>query len=175
MMKKNLNYYLSLPYKIEIVPIAEEDGGGYLARLPQFGTLGIVGDGDTVEEALADLAENKKDRFRQYLEEGLGIPEPEVESDDYSGRFVVRLPKFLHRELTQSAQKNGVSLNQYVCALLAMNFQSDRLAATLTGVQKEIQSLNQHIGALKYQVIRKQRTIKYDTSELWADGYPEAA
>ncbi len=174
-MKKNLNYYLSLPYKIEIIPIAEEEGGGYLARLPQFGILGIVGDGDTVEEAIADLAENQKDRFRQYLEEGLGIPEPEAESDDYSGRFVVRLPKFLHKELTQSAQKNGVSLNQYVCTLLAMNFQSDRLAATLTGMQKEIQSLNQHIGALKYQVIRKQQTIKYDTSELRADGYPEAA
>lgn len=174
-MKKNLNYYLSLPYKIEIVPIAEEEGGGYLARLPQFGTLGIVGDGDTIEEALADLAENKKDRFQQYIEEDIGIPEPEVESDDYSGRFVVRLPKFLHRELTRSAQKNGVSLNQYVCALLAMNFQSDRLAATLTGMEKEIQSLNQRIGALKYQVIRKQQTIKYDDSELLADGYQKAA
>lgn len=174
-MKKNLNYYLSLPYKIEIVPIAEEDGGGYLARLPQFGTLGIVGDGDTIEEALANLLENKKDRFQQYIEEGLKIAEPETESSDYSGRFVVRLPKFLHRELTQSAQKNGVSLNQYVCVLLAMNFQSDRMAKTLSGVQKEIQSLNQYIGALKYQVITKQQTIKYDTSELLVDGYPEAA
>ena len=175
MMKKNLNYYLSLPYKIEIIPIAKEEGGGYLARLPQFGTLGIVGDGDTTEEAIADLAENQKDRFRQYLEEGLGIPEPEAKSDNYSGRFVVRLPKFLHRELTKSAQKNGVSLNQYVCTLLAMNFQSDRMAATLTGVQNETRSLNQYIGTLKYQVIKKQQTIKYDTGELWADGYPEAA
>ena len=75
-MKKDLSYYMALPYKIEIVSIPEDEGGGYLAGLPQFGTLGIVGDGDTKEDALADLAENRKNRFEQYLEEGLEIPEP---------------------------------------------------------------------------------------------------
>jgi len=174
-MKKDLNYYLALPYKIEIVPIAEDEGGGYLARLPQFGTLGIVGDGDTKEEALADLVENQKERFQQYLDEGLEIPEPEVENDDYSGRFVVRLPKLLHRELTQSAQKNGVSLNQYVCTLLAMNFQSDRLTATITGMQEEIQSLNQCIGTFKYQVNKSNQFGSYATGALCPDEYPAAA
>lgn len=81
-MKKDLNYHLALPYKIEIVPIPEDEGVGFLARLPQFGVLGIVGDGGTKEEALADLAESRKDRFRQYLEEGLEIPEPNVYIDD---------------------------------------------------------------------------------------------
>lgn len=50
-MKKNLNHYLALPYRIEIVHIPEDEGGGYMARLPQFGAMGIVGDGDTKEEA----------------------------------------------------------------------------------------------------------------------------
>jgi len=174
-MKKDLNHYLALPYKIEIVPIPEEEGGGYLAKLPQFGALGIVGDGDTKEEALADLAENQKERFMQYLEERLEIPEPEVGGDDYSGRFVVRLPKSLHRELALAAHKNGASLNQYVCTLLAMNFQSDRLAATLSGMQGEIQSLNQCIGALKYQMREKQPSGSYDVGALYADEYPAAA
>ena len=177
-MKKDLNYYLALPYQIEIVPIPEDEGGGYLARLPQFGTLGIVGDGDTKEEALADLEENQKNRFEQYLEEGLEIPEPEVEGDDYSGRFVMRLPKFLHRELAQSAKKNGISLNQYVCTLLAINFQSDRLAATLAGMQEEIQSLDQRMGDLKYlkdQVGKTQKFGSYNIRALCADEYPAAA
>lgn len=132
-MKKDINYYMLLPYKIEVIPIPENEGGGYMARLPQFGKLGIVGDGETKAEALADLEENQKDRFEQFLEEGLSIPEPEPEADrqDYSGRFVLRVPKFLHRELAQSARKNSVSLNQYVCALLAMNFQADRMAGAL--------------------------------------------
>ena len=110
-----------------------------MARLPQFGRLGIVGDGETKAEALADLEENQKDRFEQYLEEGRPIPEPEPDPDkqDYSGRFVLRMPKFLHRELAQSARKNSVSMNQYVCTLLAMNFQSDRTKPTLDAVHED--------------------------------------
>jgi len=115
-MKKNLDYYLSLRYPVEIIPIPEEEGGGYMARMPQFGDA-IIGDGDTPEEALADLEEFKKERFRDFLEAGKPIPEPEKE--EYSGRFVVRIPKYLHRALAEEAKKNGVSLNQFVTSLLA--------------------------------------------------------
>ncbi len=174
-MKKSRDDYLALPYKIEIVPIPENEGGGYLARLPQFGELGIAGDGDTPEEALADLAENQKERFEQYLEEGLNIPEPEVEEDGYSGRFVVRIPRFLHRELAQSARKNEISLNQYVCTLLAMNFQSDRMAAVLKGMQSELKSLNQCIGAIDYQVKNTWQLESYDIKTFYSDEYQAAA
>lgn len=40
------------------------------------------------------------------------IPEPVVD-DGYSGKFVVRLPKSLHRKLAIEAEKEGISLNQY--------------------------------------------------------------
>ena len=76
-MKKDLEYYLNLPYKIEIEPIPEEEGGGYLARLPLFGRMGITGDGETIEEALSDLKDFKKRNFEHYLKEGREIPEPE--------------------------------------------------------------------------------------------------
>lgn len=88
MVKRGLEYYLSLPYKIEIVPIPENEGGGYLARLPQFGKLGIVGDGETIEE-------NKKVRFQEYLDKRFKIPESEV--DNFRCKFILRIPKFLHR------------------------------------------------------------------------------
>ena len=52
------------------------------------------------------------------LEEGLSIPEPRDE-EDYSGKFVVRMPRSLHRELVESAAHDGVSLNQYINAVLA--------------------------------------------------------
>jgi len=115
-IERKLDYYLKLRYPVEIIPIPEEEGGGYIARMPQFGDA-IIGDGDTPEEALADLEEFKKERFRDFLETGKPIPEPEKE--EYSGRFVVRIPKYLHRALAEEAKKNRVSLNQFVTSLLA--------------------------------------------------------
>ncbi len=34
-------------------------------------------------------------------------------ADRYSGKFVVRVPKSLHRSLAAAAEREGVSLNQY--------------------------------------------------------------
>ena len=174
-MKKGLEYYLGLHYNIEIIGIPEDEGGGYLARLPQFGDLGIVGDGETIEQALEDLEKNKKARFQEYLEKGLGIPEPEPEDRTFSGRFILRIPKFLHRELARSAQKNGTSLNQYVCTLLAMNFQSDKLSFRLTALHEEIRSLHDSLGALRYQMDMGKDHIAHSIRGFHADEYPAAA
>ncbi len=46
------------------------------------------------------------------LENGFDIPEP-IQTENYSGKFVVRLPKSLHFKLAMEAEKEGVSLNQY--------------------------------------------------------------
>ena len=174
-MKKGLEYYLRLPYKIEIIGIPENKGGGYLARLPQFGELGIVGDGETIEQAIEDLEENKKIRFQEYLDDGLVIPEPEADDNDFSGRFVLRMPKFLHRELAQSAKKNGTSLNQYVCTLLAMNFQSDKLSFRLTALHDEIRSLHEPLGTLRYRMDMGKDHVPPSVSGFYADEYPAVA
>jgi len=36
----------------------------------------------------------------------------------FSGKFSVRLPKSLHRDLVTRAEQEGVSLNQYITAAL---------------------------------------------------------
>lgn len=46
------------------------------------------------------------------------IPEP-LSSKKFSGKFVVRVPAELHRELVLEAQENQVSLNRYVSNKLA--------------------------------------------------------
>jgi hypothetical protein len=37
----------------------------------------------------------------------------------FSGRVLIRMPASLHRELANAASNDGVSLNQFACALLA--------------------------------------------------------
>nr|WP_242953521.1 toxin-antitoxin system HicB family antitoxin [Enterocloster citroniae] len=39
--------------------------------------------------------------------------------EKYSGQFKLRLPKSLHRQLTQHSKREGVSMNQYCVYLLA--------------------------------------------------------
>ena len=76
-MRKGLGYYMLLPYAVEIIPIPEDQGGGYTVRLPQFGTMGIVGDGDTEIEALTNLKDVQCSRFQYYLSKDIGISELE--------------------------------------------------------------------------------------------------
>lgn len=119
-LKKNLKYYLNLPYKIEIEPILEKEGGGYLAKLPQFGAMGITGDGETIEEALKMLEQFKTIQFKRFIDQKRDIPEPQEEKqlNDFSGRILVRIPKELHQSMATNATNNGVSQNQYINYLL---------------------------------------------------------
>lgn len=108
-MKKNLDYYLNLPYKIEIVPSLE---GGYAARIVELS--GCISQGQTMEEITANIEDAKVCWLETALEEGTPIPEPILSSEDYSGKLVVRMPKSLHRVLTERAKEENVSLNQYI-------------------------------------------------------------
>jgi len=48
------------------------------------------------------------------VEKNLEIPAPSGSSDEYSGKFMVRIPKSLHRRLSEKAREDSVSLNQEV-------------------------------------------------------------
>ncbi|MCG2774755.1 MAG: PAS domain S-box protein [Desulfobacterales bacterium] len=116
-MKKDINYYMDLPYTIEVVPIPNSQGGGFIARLPEFGRLAITGDGESREEAIANLLAAQKERLSDYLRKGIKIPEP-VQEEEYSGKFLLRTPAKLHMILSKQAQAEGISLNQYVKSTL---------------------------------------------------------
>jgi hypothetical protein len=51
--------------------------------------------------------------FEDLLESGEDVPEP-LNKRRYSGKLVVRLPKYLHRQLAIEAAEEGVSPNQLV-------------------------------------------------------------
>ena len=72
----------------------------------------------TPQDALAGMQE----LIRQVVADMRGIgetpPEPLAERT-YSGRFVIRVPPEIHRELALKAAEEGVSLNRLVSARLA--------------------------------------------------------
>ena len=113
---KTIDYYLKLPYKLEIVP--DMDEGGFVARYPEL--PGCITVGDTLESVVKNLNDAKIEWITVALEDGNTIPEPST-YDDYSGQFKLRLPKSLHKLLADQSKEEGVSMNQYCVYLLSMN------------------------------------------------------
>ena len=116
MNQKTIEYFLNLPYTIEVMRESDPDEPGWVARVVEL--QGCITQGDD----FAELGEMVQDAMRSWievaLEDGQEIPEPRLE-EDYSGKFVVRVPKSLHRRLVNEAEREGVSLNQLINVALA--------------------------------------------------------
>lgn len=112
-MEKEIDYYLNLPYTRELIP---EPEGGWFVRIKEL--PGCMSQGDTPEEAMAMIKDAMQGWLEVALEHGQTIPEPRMD-EDYSGKFVVRVPKSMHRKLVEQADQDGVSLNQWIVAAIA--------------------------------------------------------
>jgi antitoxin HicB len=109
--------YMKLPYAIVVVHDADEDGNsGWVAEVEEL--PGAFSQGRTAEEAVERVRDAMRDWIAVALEDGAAIPEPRAAAD-FSGRFIVRVPSSLHADLVRSADREGVSLNQFVTGALA--------------------------------------------------------
>ncbi|MDU5912819.1 MAG: toxin-antitoxin system HicB family antitoxin [Anaerococcus vaginalis] len=109
-MKKNLDYYLSLPYSIITKEINDETGHYYVGRVEELYDVKTVG--NTIEELYKNIYEVLEMSIEDRLEDGEDIPEPIEEK--YSGRILARIPKSLHKFLSEQAEIENTSLNQLI-------------------------------------------------------------
>ena len=114
---KNVKEYLELPYNYIIQPVHDESGFYFYARVLELD--GCQSTGETFEEAYENLREAMEGWIETKLECGFDVPLP-VGYDDFSGKFLIRIPKSLHYKLTVEAKKEGVSLNQYTLYKLSI-------------------------------------------------------
>jgi predicted RNase H-like HicB family nuclease len=103
----NKNYRVALQY---------DPDGYWIAEHPELS--GCIADGETAQAALSSLDISRELWIESYLATGHEVPEPQ-EAPQYSGRFVLRIPKSLHRDLANEAEAEGVSLNSFVSNVLA--------------------------------------------------------
>lgn len=113
---KDLDYYMGLHYRVEI--LQEDEGNGYVLHCPELS--GCITCAETIEEGLKMLDDAKKCWFTACIEDNIPIPEP-TRIEDYSGQFKLRLPKSLHKELAERSRQEGISMNQYCVYLLSRN------------------------------------------------------
>lgn len=117
-MEKNLEYYMALPYKIELE--RDADTNGYTASIPQL--KGCLTCGDDIIQALSNLEDAKKEWLSTALKRRIAIPEPDDELKNYSGQLRLRIPRSLHRDISMKAREEGVSMNQYCVSLLSAGY-----------------------------------------------------
>jgi len=132
MNKKSLNDYLSLPYTIEVNRDIDEDDGsevwfGRVAELP-----GCLTEADTFAELGEMILDAMSAWIESALEDGDPVPEPRPE-ESFSGKFVTRVPRSLHRQLSEAAGRDGVSLNAFINVALARAVGPDIPASTISG------------------------------------------
>jgi len=102
-------------------PLTEEEGGGFLLTIPDL--PGLMADGETIDEAIADGREAFSAVVSALVDMGREIPVPSFRNEDVitpevSGKFVTRVPKTIHAKLVLRARAEGVSLNTMVLTLL---------------------------------------------------------
>lgn len=102
--------YMKLPYNYIIQPMNDESGYYYYAHVLEFD--GCQSTGNSFEEAFENLKEAMEGWIEAKIDGGFEIPLP-VGYENFSGKFVIRLPKSLHYRLAIEAKQEGVSLNQY--------------------------------------------------------------
>lgn len=120
------------PYEHVLIPEAE---GGYSAYISEF--EGCLAEGETPEEALQNLEETAIAWIEAEIEAGRDIPDA-WNDQKYSGKLLLRFPKSLHRQLARQAEKEGVSLNQYVVYRLMQPKEENKAVATMTNTMNRI-------------------------------------
>lgn len=103
-------------YPFEIRPLTKAEGGGFLVSYPDFSEC--IADGETIDQAVANGREALVATIATLEAKGFPTPKPNG-GGVASGKFVARVPKSVHAELSARARSEGVSLNALVLAFLA--------------------------------------------------------
>lgn len=125
MASPSVSHYLRRPYARIIIP---DDGGRYAAQILEF--PGCFSDGESPEEAYSNLEEAAENWIESARAQGFPVPPP-FATQGYSGTISLRLPKSIHRRAAELAQRDGVSLNQFLVGAIAHRLGMEDVGATI--------------------------------------------
>jgi len=93
-----------------------EDDQEYVGLCSEFSSLSWLE--STQEKALKGIRKLVDECIFDLKKQGEEVPSP-IAVRDYSGKFMVRVPPDIHRQLAVQAAESGVSLNRIASAKLA--------------------------------------------------------
>jgi RNA polymerase sigma-B factor len=106
--------YFEQPYHIGLVK--DDAAGGWTAQVEEL--PGCEAHGRTADEAARRIEAAMHDWIEDALANRREVPKPRSASS-HSGRLLLRMPQSLHAELARAAEREEVSLNQFITSSLA--------------------------------------------------------
>lgn len=79
----------------------------------------VVDYGESPQEAYSLATDTIIGTAEAFSRLGRMFPLPAEESNEYSGRVTLRIPKTMHRQMAMNADSEGVSLNTYIVQALS--------------------------------------------------------
>lgn len=136
-------------YSFHVEWSAEDDA--FVATCPEFPSLSAFG--ETRAQALNE-AETALELFiEEYEEAGEALPEPR-DLEQYSGQTRIRMPRFLHAELSREADRQDVSLNTLMVSYLQkglgyeMGARAERRELTREILEELSEEISRHLGQI---------------------------
>jgi predicted RNase H-like HicB family nuclease len=123
---KSIQDYLRQPYARIVIPV---ENNGYHAEILEF--PGCFAQGNTVDEAYAELEKAAQAWIETSLDNAQEIPEPSS-SVTYSGRIVLRLPRGTHKRAAQLAHRDNTSLNTFLVSAVSQKIGAEDLYNVVT-------------------------------------------
>jgi predicted RNase H-like HicB family nuclease len=102
-----------IPYPVTLV---HDESGEWTATIEAL--QGCNARGSTPDEALERVAEAVAAWVADAEREGKEVPDPKA-APSYSGRLLLRMPQTLHAELARAAERERISLNQFISDVLS--------------------------------------------------------
>lgn len=112
-IKMDAHEILQKPYARLVTPDAD---GSFFAEIVEF--PGCFAAGKTPADAYQNLESVAVDWINAAVAQGQDIPDP-MDSNEYSGKTVLRMTKGLHRRAALWAEREGTSLNQFINTCVA--------------------------------------------------------
>jgi len=149
--KKDIEYYLNLSYPVQLTHQCDDDDEYWIAEVLDL--PGCVSDGATPDEAVENVEDAKHLWIETQIEDGLEVPEP-THTSGYSGKFLLRLPRTLHRRLAEQAKREDVSLNQSVVNMLS---DANATARHIGDIRRSLALLSNEVCLLRRALLAMQQ------------------
>ena|SRR5258708_973286 len=124
-MNRSPDQYIKEPYTRILIP---NEDGSYSAEILEF--PGCFAEGETANEAMENLEDAAKSWLAGSIERGLDIPAP-FNNQDFGGKIALRLPRSLHRQASRMAERDGISLNQFLVSAISARIGAEDFYAHL--------------------------------------------